>query len=55
MFERVLSSTSSPSRIGSVRSERVRWVPPNSTLERTTGSHSLTAAGQRERLDASVV
>jgi hypothetical protein len=47
--EPVLSSTSNPSRIGSVRSERARWVPPNSTLDRTAGSHALAAAGQRER------
>ena len=24
-------------------------VPPNDTLDRTAGSHSLAAAGQRER------
>jgi hypothetical protein len=49
VYERVLSSTSSPSRIGSVRSERARWVPPNNTFDRTAGSHSLAAAGQRAR------
>jgi hypothetical protein len=32
VYERALSSTSSPSRIGSVPSERVRRVPPNNAF-----------------------
>ncbi len=52
MYERVLSSTSSPSRIGSVRSEQVRREPPNNTFDRTAGSHSLAATGQRARYAA---
>ena len=29
--------------------EREEWEPPNRTFDRSAGSHSLAAAGQRDR------